>query len=158
MPSRTIHDQSGLALLVRLLGTLKMPFTLSWTIGRDRSAEQNRLMWLWAQEAADQRGDVTRTEVQQEWKLRIGVPILRAEDEDFRIAYDAAVKALPYERKLALMAYMPITSEFKVPQMVAFLDAVERECRLQGLRLTDPDPDLAKYQSRYRAKDVLCVD
>lgn len=154
MPSRTIHDQSDIPVFATLLGTLKLPVTVSWVVGRDRSAEQNRLMWLWAQEAADQRGDMTRTEVQHEWKLRIGVPILRAEDSDFRATYDAAVKALPYEKKLALMAYMPVTSEFKVPQMVAFLDAIERECAQQGIRLTDPEPDLAKYQARYRAKEA----
>lgn len=154
MPSRTIHDQSDIPVFATLLGTLKLPVTVSWVVGRDRSAEQNRLMWLWAQEAADQRGDMTRTEVQHEWKLRIGVPILRAEDPDFRATYDAAVKALPYEKKLALMAYMPVTSEFKVPQMVAFLDAIERECAQQGIRLTDPEPDLAKYQARYRAKEA----
>lgn len=154
MPSRTIHDQSDIPVFATLLGTLKLPVTVSWVVGRDRSAEQNRLMWLWAQEAADQRGDMTRTEVQHEWKLRIGVPILRGEDPDFRATYDAAVKALPYEKKLALMAYMPVTSEFKVPQMVAFLDAIERECAQQGIRLTDPEPDLAKYQARYRAKEA----
>lgn len=152
MPSRTLNDQSDIPMLAALLGTLKLPVTVSWIVGRDRTAEQNRLMWLWAQEAADQRGDMSRTEVQQEWKLRHGVPILRAEDPEFRQTYDAAVKALPYDRKLALMAYMPITSEFKVPQMVAFLDAVDRECAQQGIRLTQPDPDLAKYQARYRAK------
>lgn len=154
MPSRTIHDQSDIPLFATHLGTLKLPVTVSWVVGRDRSAEQNRLMWLWAQEAADQRGDMTRTEIQHEWKLRIGVPILRAEDPDFRATYDAAVKALPYEKKLALMAYMPVTSEFKVPQMVAFLDAIERECAQHGIRLTDPEPDLAKYQARYRAKEA----
>jgi hypothetical protein len=154
MPSRTLSDQSDIPMFASLLGTLKLPVTVSWIVGRDRTAEQNRLMWLWAQEAADQRGDMTRTEVQQEWKLRHGVPILRAEDPEFRQTYDAAVKALPYDRKLALMAYMPITSEFKVPQMVAFLDAVDRECAQQGIRLTQPDPDLAKYQARYRAKEA----
>lgn len=154
MPSRTLHNQSDIPMFAQLLGTLKLPLTVSWVLGRDRSAEQNRLMWLWAQEAADQRGDTTRTEVQQEWKLRHGVPILRAEEPDFRLTYDAAVKALPYEKKLALMAYMPITSEFKVPQMVAFLDAVDRECAQQGIRLTQPDPDLASYQSRYRVKEA----
>lgn len=154
MPSRTLHDQSDIPMFAQLLGTLKLPCTVSWVIGRDRSAEQNRLMWLWAQEAADQRGDTTRTEVQQEWKLHHGVPILRAEDPEFRQTYDAAVKALPYEKKLALMAYMPITSEFKVPQMVAFLDAVDRQCAQHGIRLTQPDPDLASYQARYRAKEA----
>lgn len=152
MPSRTLADQSDIPMFASLLGTLKLPLTVSWVLGRDRSAEQNRLMWLWAQEASDQRGDMTRIEVQHEWKLHHGVPILRADDPAFRQTYDAAVKSLPYAKKLALMAYMPITSEFKVPQMVAFLDAVDRECAEQGIRLTDPDPDLAKYHARYRAK------
>lgn len=154
MPSRTLQNHSDIPMLASLLGTLKLPVTVSWIVGRDRSADQNRLMWLWAQEAADQRGDTTRTEVQHEWKLHHGVPILRAEDAAFRQTYDAAVKSLPYEKKLALMAYMPITSEFKVPQMIAFLDAVERECGQQGIRLTDPDADLSKYHARYRRTEA----
>ena len=132
MPSRTLNDQSDIPMFARLLGTMKLPVTVSWIDGRDRSAEQNRLMWLWAQEAADQR----------------------AEDPEFQSIYDVSIKPLTYEKKLALMAYMPVTSEFKVRQMVAFLDAVERECSMQGIRLTDPDPDLAKYQARYRQKEA----
>lgn len=154
MTTRTIHNEIELEEWFRFMRGRRLPLRASATDGRDRSLESNNLMWLWAQEAADQRGDMTRTEIQQEWKLRIGVPILRAEDEQFRATYDAAVKSLPYEKKLALMAYMPVTSEFKVPQMVAFLDAVERECAQQGIRLTDPDPDLSKYNARYRAKEA----
>ncbi len=49
------------------------------------------------------------------------------------------------------MAYVPVTSIMNVRQMVRFMDTIERECAQQGIRLTDPDPDLAKYQARYRA-------
>ena len=45
-----------------------------------------------------------------------------------------------------------ITSAMKVRQMVRYMDAVQRECLDMGLQITDPDPDLAKYQKRYRAK------
>jgi hypothetical protein len=52
--------------------------------------------------------------------------------------------------KLEAMAFIPVTSEMKVRQMVRYLDTVQRECLQQGIRLTDPDPMLAAYQKRYR--------
>jgi hypothetical protein len=39
-----------------------------------------------------------------------------------------------------------------VKQMVAYLDTIQRECAEQGIRLTDPDPDLARYHARYRER------
>lgn len=36
--------------------------------------------------------------------------------------------------------------------MVRYLDAVQRECLENGIVLTDPDPELASYQHRYRQK------
>lgn len=38
--------------------------------------------------------------------------------------------------------------------MVRYLDTVQRECLQNGIRLTDPDPDLATYQARYRVKEA----
>lgn len=40
----------------------------------------------------------------------------------------------------------------KVPQMVRYLDTIQRECAQQGIRLTDPDPELNTYHARYRQK------
>jgi len=37
----------------------------------------------------------------------------------------------------------------KVRQMCRFLDQVERQCLGMGLRLTQPDDDLAAYNRRY---------
>lgn len=154
MPHRILDRESDVADFARLLSGLTLPVTVEWTQGRDRSLEQNRLMFLWAREAAEQRGDVTPEEVRHEWKLRIGVPILR-EEARFQAVYDAAIKPLPYELKLKAMQFIPVTSEFKVRQMVRFLDAVQRECAEQGIRLTDPDPGLASYQARYRTKEEV---
>jgi hypothetical protein len=150
MARRIIDNEADLAAFKVLLDNLAMPFTVEWVQGRDRSKDQNALQFLWATEAAFQRGDLTAEEVRREWKLRHGVPILRDDSAEFRELYDRAIKPLPYEMKLEAMAFIPVTSEMKVRQMVRYLDTVQRECLQQGIRLTDPDPMLAAYQKRYR--------
>lgn len=152
MTQRILRTQYDLDLWVKYLATRQFPQTVSAVDGADRSLEQNRLQFLWAREASEQRGDLTANEVREEWKLHHGVPILRAENIEFQEVYDEAIKPLPYHRKLKAMRFIPVTSEMNVRQMVAYLDCIERECAEQGLRLTAPDPDLAKYQSRYRDK------
>jgi hypothetical protein len=139
MAHRIIRSLAEFEDFVRLGRTLKWPQTLRWNPGADRSLDQNALQFKWAQEAAEQRGDMTVDEVRCEWKLTIGVPILRAENEDFRAVYDEAIKPLPYGLKLKAMRFLPVTSEMTVKQMREYLDTVQRECAEQGIRLTDPD-------------------
>lgn len=154
MAHRLIENERDLADFARFLGNLKLPITVEWVQGRDRTRDQNALQWLWATEAANQLGDRTADEVQREWKLRYGVPILREESPEFRAVYDKAIKPLPYELKVEAMRFLPVTSEMKVRQMVRYLDTIQRECLQNGLRLTDPDPALASYQARYRTKEA----
>ncbi len=154
MAHRIIQNEADLIDLGRLLSGLTLPITVEWVQGRDRTRDQNALQFLWASEAAHQRGDMTTEEVRHDWKLRHGVPILREDSASFRDIYDKAIKPLPYELKVAAMAFIPVTSEMKVRQMVRYLDTIQRECAEQGIRLTDPDPELAKYQSRYRVKEA----
>ena len=154
MPHRTIETEYDLANFVRFLGNLELPVTVEWVQGRDRSRDQNALMWLWATEAANQLSDRTAKDIQNEWKLRYGVPILREDAADFRAFYDRALKGRTYAEKLEAMEFVPITSLMKVRQMVRFLDTVQRECLTNGIVLTDPDPMLAKYQARYRLKET----
>lgn len=152
MAHRIIQTETDLAQFVQFLGNLKLPITVEWVQGRDRTRDQNALQWLWATEAANQLGDRTSAEVQRDWKLRHGVPILREDSAEFRATYDRLIKPLPYEQKVAAMQFIEVTSEMKVRQMVRYLDAVERECLEQGLLLTAPDPELSAYQNRYRQK------
>lgn len=153
MAHRIITNAAELDAFVTLLGNLKLPITVEWVQGRDRTKDQNALQWLWATEAANQRGDTPADEVQREWKLRHGVPILREDSAEFRETYDSLVKdRLSYEEKVAAMDLIDVTRLMKVRQMVRFLDAVSRECAEAGIKLTDPDPGLAAYQSRYRDK------
>lgn len=154
MASRLIRTADDLDALFTLLGKLKLPATISWVLGLNRSLQQNRLQHLWAREAADQRGDTTPEEARCEWKLQFGVPILREEDAEFHAFYDSALKPLPYPMKLKAMRLVAVTSKMNVRQMIKYLDAVERECLEQGIVLTAPDPDLAAYHNRYRMKDA----
>lgn len=153
MAHRIVDSESDRAMLLALIGNLKLPFTAQWVQGRDRTRDQNALQWLWATEAANQLGDRTADELQRDWKLRHGVPILREDSADFRDTYDRMIKPLSYEQKLEAMRIIDVTSDMKVRQMVRFLDAVQRECLEQGLHITDPDPALASYQQRYREKE-----
>lgn len=154
MPHRIISTPADLDAFKRLLDGLTLPFTVEWTLGRDRSLDQNSLQFLWAREASEQRGDTTPDEVRCDWKLRHGVPIMREDSPEFRDTYDRLIKPLTFEQKLRAMQLIEVTSLMKVRQMVRYLDTVQRECAEQGIRLTDPDPDLAKYQARYRMKDA----
>ena len=153
MPHRIIEKPEDLDAFTTLLGTLKLPFTVEWVQGRDRTGEQNRLQFLWAREAAEQKGDRTPEEQRNEWKLRFGVPIMREDSPEFRKVYDTLIKdRLSYEEKIEAMELIAVTSLMKVRQMVRYLDAIDRECAEQGVVLTQPDTDLAAYHSRYRDK------
>ncbi len=154
MPHRTIENEADVADFARFLGRLQLPVTVEWTQGRDRSRDQNALQWLWATETAHQLGDRTPAEVQADWKLRHGVPILREDSAEFRELYDTMIRPLPFEMKVKAMDMIEVTSRMKVRQMVRYLDAVQRESLQNGIRLTDPDPSLASYQARYRMKEA----
>lgn len=154
MPHRDLNTPEDVRDFTHFLGNLKLPLTVEWVQGRDRSKQQNKLQWQWAGEVAEQLGDRTQDDVQAEWKLRHGIPILRADSPEFREVYDRNLKGLPYPNKIEVVRFIDVTSAMKVRQMIQYLDTVERECRSMGLQLTQPDPDLAKYQARYRAKEA----
>ena len=44
MPSRLIRNADDLDALFTLFGGLKLPLTVDWTLGADRTAQQNKLM------------------------------------------------------------------------------------------------------------------
>ena len=140
MPHRFITCDADLADLGKLFHAMEYPFTVQWRKGRDRSLSQNSLQWKWAGEFAAQLGDRTADEVQRDWKLRHGVPILRANNEIFRQVYDELIKPLPtYGAKLEAMRIIDVTSIMTVPQMREYLDTVQREAAEQGVRLTNPE-------------------
>ena len=84
MAERIINTENHLEIWIKFLRSRKLPQTVTAIDGRDRSGQQNKLMFLWATEATRQYGDRTTEEVRHDWKLRHGVPILREDSAKFR--------------------------------------------------------------------------
>ena len=150
MPTKIIREPHHVDALANMLRGRKLPITVSWTQGAPRSNAQNRLAQRWFTDISTQLGDQTHEDVRAECKLRFGVPILRAENETFRLSYDRVIKALPYEQKLdAIKAFdLPVTRLMTAKQMTAFMDEMQRHWSGQGVRLTDPEA--LKYESEFQ--------
>lgn len=149
MPTKVIREPGHIDALSIILGGRKLPLTVTWAQGATRSAAQNRLAQRWFQDIATQLGDRTHEEVRAECKLTIGVPILRAENEAFRLSYDRTMKHLPYEEKLAaIIAFdLPVTRLMTTKQMTEFMGQMQRHWSGQGVRLTDPES--LKYEQEF---------
>lgn len=150
MPTKIIREPIHVEALANMLRGRKLPITVTWTQGAPRSTAQNRLAQRWFTDIATQLGDQTHEDVRAECKLRFGVPILRAENEVFRLSYDRVIKALPYDQKLdAIKAFdLPVTRLMTVKQMTAFMDEMQRHWSAQGVRLTDPEA--IKYEAEFQ--------
>ena len=141
MTLRAVHNETQRDLLLKFVRAHKLPFTVDITSGRRRSTEQNRLQRLWLNEIAEQLGDRTAEEIRGYCKLHHGVPILRNENEAFRLAYDQVIRPLPYEAKLKAMMVpldMPVTRIMDVDQKPRSLTAVHQEFGKRGLMLPEP--------------------
>lgn len=66
------------------------------------------------------------------------MPILRAEDEEFRTFYDGALKGLSYEQKREAMKFVPVTSLMTKPQLSKYLEAMQNDFIGRGVRLEFP--------------------
>lgn len=144
MVDRTVENERDRHLLVRLIEGQALPFTASIVSGKHRTAEQNRLQRLWVSEIADQLADTfeSREHVRGYCKLHFGIPILRNENEAFKVKYDAVVKPLSYESKIKLMMIpfdFGVTRIMNTKQKTSYLDTVWREFSARGVELTDPE-------------------
>lgn len=148
MTQRIIRDEIDRKLLYRFLATRPLPFTIDVTLGAHRSTAQNKLQRLWMNEAAAQLEGHTPEELRGLCKLTHGVPILRAENEAFREKYDAVVKPLPYQAKLAIMMEpldLPVTRLMTTRQKTFFLDRVFEYFTGMGVKLTAPEDRERQY-------------
>src|SRR5690606_8704318 len=68
--------------------------------GKDRSLPQNAFTHAWYAQIERELPEDDELGWKCYCKLHHGVPILRAEDADFRDVYDSVIKPLAYEQKL----------------------------------------------------------
>jgi len=110
--------------------------------GTARSLDQNAISHLWYEQIARELREDTALGVKCYCKLHLGVPILRAEDEEFRELYDSVIKPLPYEKKIAAMKVWPVTSLMNKNQLSQYLEAMQNEY-LDRVRLEFPQQEVA---------------
>lgn len=139
---RIIENEYERKMLIKMIEGQKFPFTASLASGKHRTSAQNRLQRKWVTEIAEQLPDEKAEYWRGYCKLRFGVPLLREENEEFREKYDAVVRPLSYEMKIAIMSEpldMPVTRLMTTKQKTAYLDAIFRHFSEQGVILTIPD-------------------
>lgn len=102
-----------------------------------RSLDQNALINVLYGDIARQIEGEGVVDIRRRCKLHFGVPILRANDAEFRKVYDSVVKPHPYETKLQIMDYLPVTSIMKKPQATEYIDTIQREYAGKGVQFTE---------------------
>lgn len=107
---------------------------------RTRSLDQNAVTHAWYGQLARELPENDTLGWKCYSKLHHGVPILRAENPEFRDFYDAAFKWQSYERKLAAMKHLPVTSIMTVPQLTAYMAAMQDDFASRGVWLVVETP------------------
>ena len=94
---------------------------------KKRSLDQNSLQHDWFCDLARRYPQDDAKGWKRYCKLHFGVPILRAEDEQFREFYDRHIKSFTYEDKLQAMDYLPVSSLMTTKQMSQYLERIQQE-------------------------------
>lgn len=128
--------------LQRLIGTLRTEWQqhhylrVKVDVGTHRSLDANAVIHVWYAQIEREKGDMRPGDAERHCKLYLGVPILRADDEDFRRQYDALIKGrFTTEEKLAMMDWLPVTRLMRTPQHSVYRDAMQQHWAEQGIVL-----------------------
>lgn len=145
MPSYTCMTPDEAAHLADRLGRIPLPFTVTVGPAGARTLSQNALMHKWFGEVAKQRGDVDMLDVKGECHQKWGLAIKRRCPQFAWIWAQTGAK-LPHEKQCKLLASgnLNVSSSMTKPELSEYMDAMSREYRQRGFRLTDPD--FMKYQ------------
>jgi hypothetical protein len=109
--------------------------------GKDRSLDFNAQSHVWYEQLSRELTEDDALGWKCFCKLHFAVPIMRAEDEEFRTFYDTAIKGLSYEQKLQAMKYMPVTSLMTNPQFKKYCDEMQKHFLGRGVALEFLEPD-----------------
>lgn len=129
----------------RVVGDLRQQYQahrylrVSVKTGKSRTLPQNDITHVWYGQLARELREDDELGWKCYCKLHHGVPILRAEDGEFRAMYDAAIKGLEYEQKLQVMRFMPVTSLMSRKQLSKYAEAVQEDFARRGVDLRFPE-------------------
>lgn len=132
--------------LQRVFGELREMFgkhkflRLNVKTGKDRSLDQNAISHVWYEQLSRELPEEDAKRWKATCKLWFGVPILRAEDPEFREFYGRAIKdSLTYEEKLEAMEFVPVTSRMTTAQLSKYLEAMQQHFAKHGVHLDFPE-------------------
>jgi hypothetical protein len=141
MTSHTINSDTSLQNFIGLVRETYSNFKflrVSVKTGKDRSLPQNAITHAWYEQLARELREESALGWKCYCKLHHGVPILRAEDAEFRDTYDQVIKGLRYEQKLVVMRVWPVTSLMNKDQLSKYAEAVRADFLPQGVLLEFP--------------------
>lgn len=108
--------------------------------GKDRTLDQNAISHVWYHQLSRELKEDNALGWKCFCKLHFGVPILRAENEEFRTLYDKAIKEnFTYEEKLKAMKILPVTRLMTTAQLSKYLEDVQTHFRPRGVMLEFPE-------------------
>ena len=142
MSAWTLNSETSLQAFLGDIRTLYQEnkfVKVSAKTGKARSLDQNAISHAWYEQLARELKEDDALGWKCYCKLHHGVPILRAEDEEFRECYDQTLKAMSYEKKLSVMRYFPVTSIMTKPQLSKYLEAMREDFRRRGVLLEFPE-------------------
>lgn len=111
---------------------------ISIKTGKARSLPQNAITHVFYEQIARELKEDDALGWKCYCKLHHGVPILRAEDGEFREVYDLAIKDMTYEKKLKVMRYFPVTSLMSKDQLSRYAKEVQDDFFSRGVILNFP--------------------
>ena len=141
MTSHTINSDSSLQ---NFIGEIRETYSnfkflrVNVKTGKDRSLPQNAITHAWYEQLARELREETSLGWKCYCKLHHGVPIMRAEDDEFRDAYDQVIKGLRYEQKLVAMRSWPVTSLMNKDQLSKYAEAMQADFKSRGVLLEFP--------------------
>ena len=103
--------------------------------GRSRTIDQNSLTHAWYEQLSRELREDDARGWKRYCKLTHGVPILLAEDADFRNALGSSFTAMSYEQRLQAMDFVPVTSIMTRNQLGRYADSVSAEFAKRGVFL-----------------------
>ena len=131
-----VHNEKSFDELITHLKAKKMPFVVEIISGH-RTLPQNRLQHLMYAIIAKQLYGGDEGFAKRECKLRLGVPILRRDSDEFCDVYDRIIKPCCYEDKLETMRYISLTSLFNTDQGSEYIDKIFNEYPRSGVHWSD---------------------
>lgn len=142
-----VKDADSLVTLYARLGDMPQPFNVTVKPGEvKRTITQNGLFHAWMGDIAKATHDDPAS-VKSDCHIRWGIPIFRAEDEDYSLFIDRALGGLNRVQVKTMIesGYIPCTSLMSKVTLSRYMDAVWRH---YAPEVTLMDPEELKWRPK----------